>query len=65
MKVSGLNSNRIGAINWLSTNGITVGSGSSNGDTTYKPQDSVNRGAMAQFMHKLAYKVGSTSVVPK
>jgi hypothetical protein len=63
-KVPALNANRIGAINWMKTAGITVGSGKSNGKDTYRPQDPVNRGAMAQFMHKLAYAVGSTTIEP-
>jgi hypothetical protein len=58
-EVSGL---RMGAINWLATTGITQGSDSSNGITTYRPQDAVNRGAMAEFMYKLALLVGSTPV---
>jgi hypothetical protein len=52
-KVPALNQNRIGAINWLASTKITVGSGESAGKVTYKPQDLVNRGSMAQFMHRL------------
>jgi hypothetical protein len=63
--VAGLNSRRIGAINWLSTSGITVGSGSVKGVTTYRPQDKVNRGSMAQFLHRIAFKLGATSVRPQ
>jgi uncharacterized repeat protein (TIGR02543 family) len=62
--IKALNRNRVGAINWMAKTGITVGSGSASGKTTYRPQDPVTRGAMAQFMHKLAYAVGSTSVAP-
>jgi hypothetical protein len=60
VKVGELNSARIGAINWMRTTGITAGSRSSGGVTTYRPQDPVNRGAMAEFMRKLALHIGST-----
>jgi hypothetical protein len=63
-KVSALTPEIVGSINWMAQIGITFGSGSTAGKTTYRPQDILNRGAMAQFMHRLAYKVGSTSVVP-
>jgi hypothetical protein len=53
-KVPALSANRIGAINWMGSTGITAGSGAAAGKTTYRPQDPVNRGAMAQFMRKLA-----------
>jgi hypothetical protein len=59
-KVGAVNAARMGAINWMQTTEITLGSGSSGGVTTYRPQDPVNRGAMAEFMRKLAQKVGST-----
>jgi hypothetical protein len=62
--VQALNQARIGAINWLASTGITVGSGTVNGKTTFRPQDPVTRGAMAQFMHKLAFQLGSTTVGP-
>jgi hypothetical protein len=64
-KVGGLNTARIGAINWVRGTGITSGSGSSNDKVTYKPQAPVNRGAMAQFMHKLALLLGSTTYPAK
>jgi hypothetical protein len=65
VKVAAVNAARMGAINWMSSTGITAGSGSSGGRTTYRPQDPVNRGAMAQFMHKLSYKLGSTNYPAK
>jgi hypothetical protein len=65
ISVTALASARIGAINWLASSGITSGSGSSSGKITFKPQDPVTRGAMAQFMHKLAYQLGSTTVKPQ
>ncbi|MDR2538623.1 MAG: hypothetical protein LBC43_03175 [Bifidobacteriaceae bacterium] len=62
---------RIGAINWLASTKITVGSGKTvawgkfnAGITTFRPHDVVNRGSMAQFMHKLSFSVGSTVVQP-
>jgi hypothetical protein len=49
--VSKLDAQRIYAINWLVTTGITVGSGSTvDGALTYRPWDPVNRGSMAQFL---------------
>jgi hypothetical protein len=62
--VKALDKNRIEAINWLAATGVTQGSGIAGGKVTFKPQDPVTRGAMAQFMHKLAYKLASTTVVP-
>lgn len=53
-QVAGLSKARIGAINWLDSTKITLGSGTAAGKTTYKPHEAVNRGAMAEFMHKLA-----------
>jgi hypothetical protein len=48
---------RIGAINWLSDQKITAGSDftmvDNNKFTTFRPQDPVTRGAMAQFMQSL------------
>jgi hypothetical protein len=62
-KLVKLNNNRVGAINWLASTKITVGSGTDkSGKTVYRPQALVNRGAMAQFMQKLAFLVGSTSI---
>jgi 5'-nucleotidase len=64
VRVPGLDPLRIGAINWMKNFGITVGSGSASSRPTFKPQDPVNRGAMAQFMHKLAFQLGATTVKP-
>jgi hypothetical protein len=71
-RLNGLVESRVGAINWIKNANITIGSGSTaawgkfaSGITTYRPQDSVNRGSMAQFMHKLAYKLESTLIAPK
>jgi hypothetical protein len=59
--VKALTAARIGAINWLASQKITEGSGQgviaggkSKSSTTFRPQDAVNRGAMAQFMQRLA-----------
>jgi hypothetical protein len=60
VKVAAVNAARMGAINWMQTTEITLGSGTSGGVTTYRPQDPVNRGAMAEFMRRLALLVGST-----
>jgi hypothetical protein len=58
--VKALTAARIGAINWLASQKITEGSGQgaivggkSKFTTTFRPQDAVNRGAMAQFMKRL------------
>jgi hypothetical protein len=59
-RVAGLSASRVGAINWMRITEITLGSGSIKGVTTYRAQDAVNRGAMAEFMRKLAIYVGST-----
>jgi hypothetical protein len=61
VRVPAVSAARMGAINWMASTGITAGSGSSGGKTTYRAQDSVNRGGMAQFMHKLAILLGSTT----
>jgi hypothetical protein len=61
VKVAAVNAARMGAINWISGTGITPDSGTFGGVPTYRPQDAINRGAMAEFMHRLAQKVGSTS----
>ncbi|MDR2538090.1 MAG: S-layer homology domain-containing protein [Bifidobacteriaceae bacterium] len=53
-KIPALTPARIGAINWLASVGITAGSGQLNGVTTYRPQDPVTRGSMAEFLQKLA-----------
>lgn len=55
--VPALDQSRIGAINWLHSTGITAGSGKAQGRTTFRPQDIVTRGAMAEFMYKLAAKL--------
>jgi hypothetical protein len=60
VKVTAVNDARMGAINWMYSTGITLGSGTSGSVTTYRPQDPVNRGAMAEFMRRLALLVGST-----
>jgi hypothetical protein len=66
VRVAKLSAARIGAINWMKDTEISLGSGSSDDVTTYRPQDNVNRGAMAQFMHKLAYLgLQSTTYPPK
>jgi hypothetical protein len=65
IRIPALKKSRIAAINWLSQTGITVGSGFHFGKSTFKPQDPVTRGAMAQFMHKLAYQLGATTVRPQ
>jgi hypothetical protein len=62
--VKALDASRIEAINWLASIEVTQGSGTARDKTTFKPQDPVTRGAMAQFMHKLAYQLGSTAVIP-
>jgi uncharacterized repeat protein (TIGR02543 family) len=49
--ISKLNSSRQSAIQWMYRYEITTGSPA--GSRTYKPNGKVNRGAMAQFMHKL------------
>jgi hypothetical protein len=71
-RLNGLVESRIGAINWIKEVNVTLGSGSTAawgkfaaGITTYRPQDSVNRGSMAQFMHKVAHILKSTEVAPK
>jgi hypothetical protein len=53
-KVTKTSAERIGAINWLAEKGITTGSGKSAGKNTFRPQDPVTRGSMAQFMRRLA-----------
>jgi hypothetical protein len=65
VRVSAVNAARMGAINWMRTTGITAGSGAIGGRIAYRPQDPVNRGAMAQFMHKLSYQLGSTNYSAK
>jgi Leucine-rich repeat (LRR) protein len=62
-KVSAASPARIGAINWLAEVGITKGSGAYKGQTTFRPQDAVNRGGMAQFMHRLYDWVKASGVV--
>jgi hypothetical protein len=57
-----LSPEQIGSINWLLANGITFGSGTTIGITTYRPQDPVTRGAMAQFMHRIAIQLGASTL---
>ncbi|MDR2538868.1 MAG: S-layer homology domain-containing protein [Bifidobacteriaceae bacterium] len=50
--------NRIAAINWLSSNKITQGFGTNSaGKTVFRPSAPVTRGAMAEFMQRLASKM--------
>jgi uncharacterized repeat protein (TIGR02543 family) len=63
VKVNACSTARIGAINWLAEAGITKGSGKYKGATTFRPQDSVNRGSMAQFLHRLYDWVKASGVV--
>jgi hypothetical protein len=58
--VAAVNPARMGAINWISGTGITPDSGTFGGVPTYRPQDAINRGTMAEYMYKLALLVGST-----
>jgi serine protease len=51
MDLSALSKDRTANINWLYKYGVTTGS--PQGSNTYKPQDLVNRGSMAQFMHRV------------
>jgi hypothetical protein len=50
------------AIAWLASRGIT--SGSPAGSNTFKPWDSVNRGAMAQFMRRVVSNPKQTKKSP-
>jgi hypothetical protein len=52
--ISNLPAERIRAINWMKDTGITLGSGS---PQTYKPNDAVNRGSMAEFLLRYFNKV--------
>jgi hypothetical protein len=53
--ISKLSVNRRLSILWLAKHRITLGAGTNaKGETVYKPTSSVNRGAMAQFLFKLA-----------
>lgn len=55
--VTEISLDRIYAINWLAQNGITIGSGTTDqGQTTFRPWDPVNRGSMAQFLHRMRLK---------
>jgi hypothetical protein len=55
--VDALSAARVGAINWLANRKITLGSSyttiANKKVTTFRPQDAVTRGAMAQFMQNL------------
>jgi hypothetical protein len=53
---------RLEAINWLASEGITTGS--PRGSNTYKPQDIVNRGAMAEFLYKFSGGQGAIDADP-
>jgi uncharacterized repeat protein (TIGR02543 family) len=53
--IAKLNKNRQDSISWLAQEGITVLST----DKKYKPSNPVNRGAMAEFMYKLAGSPGA------
>jgi hypothetical protein len=44
-------------IKWLASEGITTGS--PQGSNTYRPADTVSRGAMAEFLYKLAGSPGA------
>jgi hypothetical protein len=57
--VEAIDAARMGAINWLYLNKITLGSGAISGRTAFRPQDTINRGSMAELMRKLALLVGS------
>lgn len=48
-------------INWLASQGISTGWDEGNGTKTYRPQQAVNRDAMAAFMYRLA---GSPAFTP-
>jgi hypothetical protein len=54
--IKDLSAERIRAINWMQDRKITLGSGS---PTTYKPNDPVNRGSMAQFLHRFVDRFSS------
>jgi hypothetical protein len=60
VSVPKVNSARMGAINWIYQQKITIGSGAVNGEVAFRAQDPVTRGSMAEFMRKLALQVGST-----
>ncbi|MDR1033801.1 MAG: InlB B-repeat-containing protein [Bifidobacteriaceae bacterium] len=60
--IGDLNEGRQDAIQWMYQYGITIGSG---GPNTYKPAAKVNRGAMAEFLHKLRGLAKTTKKVPK
>jgi hypothetical protein len=54
-KVKPVDVDRVTAINWLASVQVTAGSQADiNGVTTYRPQDKVNRGAMAEFLQRWA-----------
>ncbi|MDR1034094.1 MAG: S8 family serine peptidase [Bifidobacteriaceae bacterium] len=57
--IGNLSSNRQHAIQWMYRYGIAVGA------DKYNPANSVNRGAMAEFMHKLAGYENIAQKVPK
>jgi hypothetical protein len=52
-KVNAVPADRVAAINWLFSTQITVGSQTTPaGQITFRPQDAVNRGSMAQFLKR-------------
>jgi hypothetical protein len=53
MALKKTNPNRYYDILWLAKTGITVGSTDEHGVLRYKPNDPVNRGAMAEFMQRM------------
>ncbi|MDR1033190.1 MAG: InlB B-repeat-containing protein [Bifidobacteriaceae bacterium] len=59
--LGGLAKDRVSAIRWMYRYGVAASA------KTYNPKGSVNRGAMAQFMHKLVGSIKSTNktVSPK
>jgi hypothetical protein len=54
--ISKLNASRKASIKWLASEGITIPSASK-----FNPSSAVNRGAMAEFMYKLAGHPGTTT----
>jgi uncharacterized repeat protein (TIGR02543 family) len=57
-----LSSDRQSAIQWMYMYAITTGSPANS--NTYKPSATVNRGAMAQFMHKVVGSVKTNKKIP-
>jgi hypothetical protein len=67
--LKGITSDRKNDINWLSQVRVTVGnkcdSKGAGKNCVYMPKNSVNRGAMAQFLYKLAGETKTVNGVPK